>query len=477
MEKSKDQIHLVDFLGISSLPIEGKQSIVSLTEPLQPCLDKSMTVLTQISKAMFDLHSQHEIIHRNLTFKSIAQSLRDPSVVKVVNFEYACKLKEDQFLLVLPKDDLDEGFLFAGRRSKSQISEEEEKVESQKSQNRQYNKHVAPELIANQENRTYNRKIDVFAFGQLMFDFLHEKSKLEWTHEDKMLRRLYERCVCANPEDRPEFEEIHTSLQREFPFAVEPRTSFSTFTKDQMSLSPTIGTSASIGHIRRTMEDSLCVMESADRSSIALAVFDGLRQGRTSEFAAKRFPFLTFSTFSSKKQMEDNLISSLAEIDRELTEITPTIECGSTATCALVNQKELALAWLGDSSAFLVRKKRAPESSSSSEDISKSSNSNFHAISLITKHAPDREDELVRIDKSQGSVGREMMQLETGETVPIGPWRVFATESASPNIGIAISRSLGLFPFRPSISNQPEVVKLERKPKEDYFLVIASDGL
>jgi serine/threonine protein phosphatase PrpC len=66
--------------------------------------------------------------------------------------------------------------------------------------------------------------------------------------------------------------------------------------------------------------------------------------------------------------------------------------------------------------------------------------------------------------------------MDSGELVPWGPLRVCAPESGEAKGGIALSRALGLFPFKPAVGSAPDAIRIERRD-DDLFLVMGSDGV
>ncbi|KYN40456.1 Protein phosphatase 1E [Trachymyrmex septentrionalis] len=119
---------------------------------------------------------------------------------------------------------------------------------------------------------------------------------------------------------------------------------------------------------------------------------------------------------------------------------------GTTAVCALLINKKLYIAWVGDSMASLV--------------------TNGHVKQLVNPHRPARKDEDERIRNLGGVV-----------THCMGALRV--------NGFLSISRAIALFhflffpgdvPYKPYVSSEPEVRCVPLNGTED-FLIIACDGL
>ncbi|XP_012064013.1 PREDICTED: uncharacterized protein LOC105627337 [Atta cephalotes] len=110
---------------------------------------------------------------------------------------------------------------------------------------------------------------------------------------------------------------------------------------------------------------------------------------------------------------------------------------GTTAVCALLINKKLYIAWVGDSMASLVTYGNVKQ--------------------LVNPHRPTREDESERIRNMGGVVVHCM-----------GVLRV--------NGFLSISRAIGDVPYKPYISGEPEVRCVSLDGTED-FLIIACDGL
>ncbi|KAF2355774.1 PPM-type phosphatase domain [Trinorchestia longiramus] len=110
---------------------------------------------------------------------------------------------------------------------------------------------------------------------------------------------------------------------------------------------------------------------------------------------------------------------------------------GTTAVVALLREKRLAVAWLGDSLAVLVRKRQP--------------------VKLVEPHKPDLQSERDRVNNMGGVV----MQLE-------GSWRILGQ--------LAVSRAIGDADYKPFISSECDIKSLEIVGDED-FLILATDGL
>lgn len=349
--------------------------------------------------------------------------------------------------------------------------------------------HMAPELLAWEQ---YDRKVDVYAFGILMFEVAHggarphsnvatgmpgsitraefahkavnEDLRPDWLHEDEALKRIASMCWATNPDDRPEFREIVELLQggptrRGSPGQAAPGQAApgQPETSGRGGIDG-VGIASDIGKVRAAMEDAACVLKAAD--ALVACVFDGLRGHRASEFSARRLALALLDELA--KAPEDAAAcarKALKATDAALLALEPPVEGGSTAVVALLREDDLLVAWLGDSPACLFRKTGAGHA----------------VVPLVDRHHPGRDDEAARVAAAGGVVGREQRWLDSGESAPWGPLRVFVPD-VSPAIGISLSRALGLFAFRPAIGDEPETVRLERRD-DDLFLVLGSDGV
>jgi serine/threonine protein phosphatase PrpC len=343
--------------------------------------------------------------------------------------------------------------------------------------------HMAPELLAWEK---YDRKVDIYAFGILMFEVAHagttpyanvgtgmpdsiprddfakkvvaENLRPNWTHADAKLKALAERCWASNPDDRPEFEEVFALLQVDAPWHPGP-SPFASGTQIAAQAIEGVGLSTNVGKKRSKMEDAVSVLHMPE--VLIACVCDGLRDARSSEFAAWRMGMATLNELDATADVRAALSRTFTLTDSALREIEPAIESGSTAVIAVLREHDLSVGWLGDSLAYLFRKGK--------------DDTDFSVLSLVDKHHPDRADEAARVEACGGVVGREQRWLDNGESVPSGPARVYVP-AVNENTGIALSRALGLFAFKPTIGAEPEVTHLKRQD-EDQFLVLGSDGV
>jgi len=416
------------------------------------------SVLAQIAETMMKIHAL-DIVHRDLKAENIlifdeqADARNWKTVrVKVSDFDRAIELARGDFL----QEPV--GSLF----------------------------HMAPELLA---WKKYSRKVDIYAFGILMFEVAHggstpyanvgtgmpdsiprhdfakkvvdEDFRPAWLHQDISLQTLAARCWSRNPDDRPEFAEIFELLQSVSPWHQSPNTVTSNkCNRPLISHFNDVGLAADIGKKRSRMEDATCVLQVPN--ALVARVFDGLRDSRSSEFAAWRLAMGLINELDANGgEVKAAMVDTFKLVDDSLREIDPPIESGSTGVVALLRKDDLSVAWLGDSLAYLFRKG--------------SGDNDFSVLSLVDRHHPDRADETVRMAALGGVVGREQRWLDSGEAIPTGPARVFVP-TVNENTGIALSRAFGLFTFKPVIGDEPEVVQVQRQD-DDLFLVLGSDGV
>jgi len=343
--------------------------------------------------------------------------------------------------------------------------------------------HMAPELIAWQ---AYNHKVDVYAFAMLLFELAHqgrqpyanigtgmpdsitrkefaeqvvnEHRRPIWQHRSQALKSLAEDCWQTEPAQRPEFNEV---LQRLKLLAGKITTAIKPVISVKKVETNNPGIACHIGKVRRQMEDAGVVLQ-VGNTKIA-AIFDGLRDNRSSTFAAHQLPLLLVDKLlQGDDSIETILQDSFSQVDNTLKVLQPSIESGTTATLALLQDNQLWLAWLGDSPAWLLR---GQQECGQLNEI----------IELTYAHHPDREGEAVCITEFGGRVGREVIWLDNGEQMPSGPARVYYPAD-NKTTGIALSRALGLFSFKPAISSKIDILYRSLQAA-DNFLLLASDGV
>jgi len=123
---------------------------------------------------------------------------------------------------------------------------------------------------------------------------------------------------------------------------------------------------------------------------------------------------------------------------------------GSTAVAVYLCDDNFIAANLGDSRAIISRGPRA--------------------FPLTTDHKPDSPSERKRIEDLGGKVKWHGYLGPDRLPVPgMGAYRI--------NGNLAVSRALGDRLERPYVSSEPEITIVARKPDDDKFVVLASDGL
>nr|XP_027220107.1 protein phosphatase 1E-like [Penaeus vannamei] len=110
---------------------------------------------------------------------------------------------------------------------------------------------------------------------------------------------------------------------------------------------------------------------------------------------------------------------------------------GTTAVVALVREKRLVVAWLGDSQALLVRRR--------------------NPVRMVEPHKPELPVERERVEEMGGCV----INIQ-------GTWRVLGQ--------LAVSRAIGDVDYKPYVSSECDIKSLEIEGDED-FLILACDGL
>lgn len=434
----------------TALRCNGREEVVVIDR------EHAQIILAQIAGTMAQIHSTG-VVHRDLKAENILM-FEDADYETAVSCNLWAKVSDFDRSVLLP-----EGLVLT------------EPVGSLF--------HMAPELLAGKE---YDRRVDIYAFGILMFEVMHdgarpysnvatgmpgslpraefaskvvnETYRPVWRDQDDDLRRLAERCWATDPASRPEFTEILQTLK---PVSGPHRTFRKVYETCQTSKPiDALGVAATIGRVRRTMEDASSIVSTGD--TLICGVFDGLRGSAISELASWQVPL----TIANKldRACVDNATAIRDVFSRTqatLRRLEAGQQSGSTATVLLAHKNELLIAWLGDSPAWLFR--------TPSEDVEP------EALSLIRAHHPDRNDEAIRLTACGAEVRREQRMLDSGELVPWGPFRTFSPEKNHLG-GIALSRALGLTSYGTAISQEPEIVLLERQANE-IFIVLGSDGL
>ncbi|CAK9820431.1 Protein phosphatase 1E [Anthophora plagiata] len=198
---------------------------------------------------------------------------------------------------------------------------------------------------------------------------------------------------------------------------------------------------------RRKMEDRYVVLHDLHTTfdiqddSIAnyYAVFDGHAGQDAAVYCATHLHQYLAESIYYPTDPERALRDAFITTDAQFLEKSKTQRVcgGTTAVCTLILNKKLYVAWVGDSTATLIK--------------------HDSVIQLVNPHRLHREDEVQRIRKMGGVVMRSM-----------GIMRV--------NGILGISRAIGDVPYKPFVSGEPEIKSIPLDGTED-FLVLATDGL
>ncbi|XP_020282123.1 uncharacterized protein LOC109853937 [Pseudomyrmex gracilis] len=211
-------------------------------------------------------------------------------------------------------------------------------------------------------------------------------------------------------------------------------------------LTPQVAVGA-IRNLRRKMEDRHVVIHDLhtvfniqdDTVANYYAVFDGHGGQDAAAYCATHLHQYLVESVHYPTDPKQALRDAFLTTDAQFIEKSniKKLNGGTTAVCALVINKKLYIAWVGDSMASLV--------------------SRGEVMNLVNPHRPTREDETERITNMGGAVVHCM-----------GVLRV--------NGFLSISRAIGDVLYKPFISGEPEVRCVHLDGTED-FLIIACDGL
>ncbi|RLU22632.1 hypothetical protein DMN91_004910 [Ooceraea biroi] len=206
-------------------------------------------------------------------------------------------------------------------------------------------------------------------------------------------------------------------------------------------------TAGAIKNARRKMEDRHVVLHDLhtifniqdDTLANYYAVFDGHGGQDAAAYCATHLHQYLVESVHYPTDPERALRDAFVTTDEQFIAKSSTqkLNGGTTAVCALMLNKKLYIAWVGDSMAALVTRNSV--------------------MQLVNPHRPTRKDESERIQNMGGAVLQCM-----------GVLRV--------NGFLSISRAIGDVPYKPYISGEPEVRCVPLDGTED-FLIIACDGL
>ncbi|XP_076624811.1 uncharacterized protein LOC143343624 [Colletes latitarsis] len=198
---------------------------------------------------------------------------------------------------------------------------------------------------------------------------------------------------------------------------------------------------------RRTMEDRFVVihdlhaMFDIEDESVAsyYAVFDGHGGRDAALYSAIHLHQYLVESIYYPIDPERALREAFTTTDTQFMEKLKIqkLSGGTTAVCTLLLNKKLYVAWVGDSSAILIKRDSV--------------------IQLVNPHRLNRKDEVQRIQKMGGIVMECMGDLRV-------------------NGALSVSRAIGDVQYKPFVTAEPEIKCIPLDGTED-FLVLASDGL
>jgi len=164
------------------------------------------------------------------------------------------------------------------------------------------------------------------------------------------------------------------------------------------------------------------------------SVFDGHAGTDAACYAASHLHELLIASQHYPEDPVQAFTDAFLTCDKDFTASSK--KSGTTAICALIRDDTIYIAWLGDSTATLVR-----------EGVT---------VKVMDSHKPDRPDERARVEGLGGTV------------IHWGAWRV--------NGQLAVSRAIGDGDYKPLVTAQPDITTIKRNGTED-FIIVACDGL
>lgn len=257
---------------------------------------------------------------------------------------------------------------------------------------------------------------------------------------------------------------------------------------------------ASMAGRRGTMEDASSIVypllpyDAADdmpanSNLVFFGVFDGHGDGGImSQFVADQIPQLLLNTdeWEQAKQsgmhgssnsiitnpnvIERALIQACLQVDEKMkNELGSTVAGGSTGIMAIMTSSHIIVGNVGDSRAILVKK--PPMGYSDDKSL-------FQVIQLSQDHKPNLEAERRRIEEA----GLQVDEIHFHDTKY---YKVSTCGSC--RIELATSRTFGDYDFKSSsvqsspelqaVIAVPEIVIYERNLLDDWFLILACDGI
>lgn len=224
------------------------------------------------------------------------------------------------------------------------------------------------------------------------------------------------------------------------PFLMNPKTDIATETKDNHLFD--VATCDMQGW-RKEMEDSHFneLDFSAGEKCGLFGVFDGHSGKKVAQIAKTALPALVKQHYDATKlDTADFFFKVYAELDIDLKDKAE--NSGATAVVAMISEKYITCASVGDSRAVLCRDGKA--------------------VTLSYDHKPENDEERARIEAGGGHVANNRVNGELAMSRAIGDFRYKEVEgkSAEEQLVIAV----------------PELHTVERSAK-DQFVVVACDGI
>jgi len=307
-------------------------------------------------------------------------------------------------------------------------------------------------------------------------------------------------------------QKIEQELLKPGDWSICPPTPSTSCTKKMKNSSPTINkhdpkrqlnvtfSKASMAGRRGTMEDAISIVYpllphntandmQASSNLVFFGVFDGHGDGGImSQFVADQIPQLLVATdewqqathsgmrscsksiITNPNVIERALIQACLQVDEKMRkELGNTVAGGSTGIMAVMTPTHIVVGNVGDSRAILVKK--PPVDYSNDKSL-------FQVIQLSQDHKPNLETERRRIEEAG---------LQVDEIDFHGTKYYKVCSCGSYRIELATSRTFGDYDFKSSavqaspelqaVIAVPEIVIYERNMLDDWFLILACDGI
>jgi len=193
-------------------------------------------------------------------------------------------------------------------------------------------------------------------------------------------------------------------------------------------------------------QDRGVLIEGNHKKIVALFDGHGVYGHDSADSAVKILPKLVQRT----EMADADLRSAFKRAD----DLQPPNEGGCTAILVIQNNRQVTVASLGDSTAMVVERQHKT------------------IVAQAIHHKPKDPEELARIEKAGGQV--EIPPEETGLSS-----RVIFTTADGMEMGLAMSRCLGDKEGKDVgyLLAEPSILRIDLDAAEEYFLVVASDGV